>query len=71
MGALNADTGPHGVGSSCGKYLGQDSQPGVILSPKGLLEIPEDLFGHHVLAGEVPWYTKWGETRMLPTFTAE
>ena len=48
-----------------------NSQPGVILSPKGLLEIPEDLFGHHVLAGEVPWYTKWGETRMLPTFTAE
>ena len=45
-----------------------NSQPGVILSPKGLLEIPEDLFGSHVLAGEVPWYTKWGETRMVPTF---
>lgn len=34
MGALKADTGSHGAVSSCSKYLGQDSQPGVILSPR-------------------------------------
>ena len=49
-------------------FLTSNSQPGVILSPKGLLAIPEDLFGGHVLAGGVPWHTKWEETRMLPTF---